>query len=461
MIPLSQKDLGSDHEWEDSLRRFRQFLQIPTVSYQNRDDMEEGAFLLFQNTLKEHYLNSPDVDCFFPDPYQIIIHWKSSSGNTNKPILLLAHYDVVPVKEELWIHKPFGADLVEGYIWGRGSIDTKITLIGLMEALKNSQENGLTPNRDVWFAFAGDEETKSIAAKSMAAWFKKRNIYFEWILDEGGAIVHDVIPGLSEPLALVGVAEKGNVNWLITSESKGGHSSSPPPESALGQVSKALSLLEKKKRYTKLPFAVRDFFYYSSSLFPFPQNVIMANLWLFQPLLVKILKSRPLTAAQIQSTIAVTMSGGSSVPNVLPTRAWGIINSRLLPGDTINKGLARYRKILKDTGVYIDIQDPEEGCDPVYSDDRNGPAYKELELFHRSLEGLVDAAGVVPYLNMTTTDSKYYKDLGDRVYRFSPYLLSSEELDLMHAPNERLSVDNYKRVVSFYTHLLQEICHET
>ncbi len=441
---------------EALISRFQRAIAIPTMSHSEYSRNDEDRFAEFQDFLQWEFadlLADCEIERF--GVYGITIRWPARGVSEYLPLLYTAHYDVVPVEGQEWTYPPFEARRAEGYVWGRGTLDTKNSLMALLEAAARLHADGFVPSRDIWFAFAGDEETSSLrGARTMARWFEERGIRFAWVFDEGGIIAENMVPGVRGNAALVGVAEKGYANILLEAEDSGGHSSSPGSRTALGRVSRAVDRLERGPRPSSIPPTMKRFFIRSAPYMGFGLKLVMANLWLFAPLVKIILSQKDSTRAMLHSTIAPTMAGASDVENILPTRAWAVINVRLAPGEQIPLMLTRFRRIIADESVRVSLQNEDDANEAVVPP-QGGGTDAFLHSVERALGDSTPLLAALPYLMTGATDSKYYAHLADEVYRFVPMLLNSRELELLHAPDERISEANYFRMVGFYARHLQ------
>ena len=151
----------------------------------------------------------------------LLFHWKGKHADA--PAVLMAHYDVVPADEEYWEKPPFAAVLENGVLWGRGTLDTKVTMNAALFAADKLIATGFVPENDVYFAFSGGEEVNGMGASHIVSYFEEKGIVPGIVLDEGGAVVENVFPGVSAPCGMVGIAEKGMLNLEFSVKSAGGH----------------------------------------------------------------------------------------------------------------------------------------------------------------------------------------------------------------------------------------------
>jgi carboxypeptidase PM20D1 len=383
--------------------------------------------------------------------YSLIYHLKGSDPSL-KPALFMGHMDVVPVDEntlEQWQHLPFGGEVIDATIWGRGTIDDKVSVLALMESMELLLKQGIQPKRSVYFAFGHDEVVGGKGAIAIAEHFSQQNIHFEFVLDEGGIVTEGLIPGASQPVALVGVAEKGFVNFRLSVSGQGGHSSQPPEHTAAGVLAQALVKVENNQFPSSMEYSKQmlDAIAYSM---PLSIRLPMANLWLFSPLVENVLLSKPSTAASVRTTTALTMLQGSNKSNVLPTQASAVVNFRILPGDTIAIIQAHLEKVIDDPRVHIESFMGNEAS-PISSTSSYG-----FKLIEKTIRRLDEKILVAPYLVLGATDSRHFYKLSDNVYRFMMVRLNPHTLKGFHGINEKIAVKDYLQAIQFYYAMLEQ-----
>jgi carboxypeptidase PM20D1 len=341
--------------------RFRASLKIPTwwPSGALPGDAEaEAALLRFQEFLVEGFpVFHRAAERWVLNPYSVLYRWPGADAakdRDNSAVLFLAHYDVVPAETEKWNVDPFGAEMKDGFIYGRGSLDMKSTLIGIMEAAENLCAAGFKPKRDVWFAFGGDEERTGVhGAKEAAKWFAQRGQRFSWVLDEGLAIVENMIKGIHCPLALVSIEEKGFLSLNLSVAQEPGHTSRPPETQAVVILGRALCRIAAKPFPLKLVPTVETFFKQVSPLMPGIQGFVMRHAHALGPLFFKAVASNPTITAMLRTTVAMTQLEGSAADNVLPSEARAVINLRLRQPWTVETVTNFIRKAINDERVQI------------------------------------------------------------------------------------------------------------
>lgn len=435
--------------------RLAKALTFETISHMSGDNTDKDVFLAFHQYLQESFpLVHRTLSKEIVNELSLLYRWQGSDPEL-KPILLLAHQDVVPVMPESlskWQQPPFAGRIVDGVIWGRGAVDIKSAILGKMEAIESLLENQIQPKRTIYLAFGHDEE---IGGRQGAAHIARRlaeeQLEFEFVLDEGGTIVHQgVIPGIDSQVALVGVAEKGYVSLKLTARATGGHSSMPPRHTAVGVISRAITALEDN------PFPAN--MEYSSTLFanigPKMEGLnkwVFANMWLTQPLVEMILSGANTTNATIRTTTAATMISGSDKDNVLPDVASAVVNFRIMPGETIASVIAYVTKTIDDHRVEISRID--EGVNPSPVSPSNNHSFA---LLAQTIHQIANDPELVvsPYLVVGGTDAKHYSQLSHNIYRFAFNRFTPESLGQMHGINEQITVDDYLDMVTFYHQLI-------
>lgn len=429
-------------------------VRIKTISYTEPGKTDKTQLTAFHDYLKQTYPKAhAAMEREVVNEYSLLFTWKGSEPAL-EPILLMAHMDVVPVEggsETEWAHPAFAGEIADGFVWGRGSIDDKASVIGLMEAAERMAAEGFKPKRTIYFAFGHDEEIGGIeGAMKVAALLKSRGVKLEYVLDEGMAVLKGVVPGVAAPVALIGIAEKGYATLELTVETKGGHSSQPPKSTAIGILSEAVAELEEHPFPASIRGPIKDMFKALRPEMPFGMRIIFGNLWLFGGLVESKLAAAPSTNATIRTTTAVTVIEGGVKDNVLPSKARALVNFRIIPGETIETVKTRAEKIIDDPRVKIAVR--EGAVDPSKISKTNLPAYLMLEeTIHQSFPEAV----VAPALVVGGTDSRAYSDLSDCVYRFQPVTFVSEDLSRIHGKDERMPVEGFANAVRFFVQILR------
>jgi carboxypeptidase PM20D1 len=436
------------------LRRLSEAIRIQTVSVDPATASNTDAFRDFHAFLAKAF---PRVHAQLTKEVisrdSLLYAWKGKDDRL-KPILLMAHMDVVPVDPataKSWTHGPFSGELAEGYVWGRGAMDDKSGTLAILEAVEHLLAEGIQPARTVYLAFGHDEETGGHAgAAKIAGLLRARGVALEFVLDEGMNILSGILPGIAAPVALIGIAEKGYLSLQLTVETAGGHSSLPPPESAIGIVSRALQSLERTPFPSRLGGAARQMFQFLGPEMPWFTRLALANLWLVDPLVRKQLAKSPLINAAIRTTVAPTIFNAGIKENILPSSATAVVNLRLLPGDSVASAVAHVRRAIADPRVRITpLPVPLE---PSAVSDVGSPNFA---LMQRTIGQTAPTALVAPALLVAATDSQHYTGLSRDIFRFLPITLGPEDAKRYHGIDERISFEDYERCVRFYAQLIR------
>ena len=431
--------------------RLSQMIQCETVSYNDLEKIDFKRFDDFKALLSELYPEIHKIcERSFHGRTGILYRWAGKSKQ--EVTVLMSHYDVVPCNASLWTKPPFSGEIEDGYVWGRGTLDTKGTLCGIMEAAEALIREGYSPENDIYFSFSGDEEISGPSAPAIVESLKAAGIKPALVLDEGGAIVENVFPGVSKPVAVIGTGEKGYLDLRLVMEGKGGHASAPPAHSLVGSLAKAVVKLEEKPFKAHLTQPVLEMFKTLGRHSTFSYRVIFANLWLFMPLLkVLFTKQGGEMNALIRTTTAITKMEGSKAYNVLPPYAEIGMNLRLMPNDTV----ASAKKYVEDTignpDIKVEVVESREAS-PISPTGSKG-WHQVGEAIHETWQNVI----VSPYLMLAASDSRHFCEISDHVLRFSAMPLSKEERGLIHGNDERIKIENLVSTVRFYKNLIGKL----
>ena len=400
------------------------------------------------------------LPCLYPDIWKVctvtqfpdrglLLHWKGKASD--KPSVMMAHYDVVLVVEQMWEKPPFAGILEDGVLWGRGTLDTKVTLNGALSAANHLVRQGFVPEQDVYFAFSGGEEVNGRGAERIVDYFAENGIVPELVVDEGGAVVENVFPGVKVPCGMIGIAEKGMINVRYTVHSGGGHASAPLPKSPVTDLAMACRKVVERPFPMHLTPPVAGLFDTLGRHSNFLYKLIFANLWCFKPVLDKIcIASGGEMNALVRTTTAFTMMEGSSARNVIPAKASLVSNMRLNPEDSVESAVAYLKNTVKDETVEIEVL---EGNEPSRISVTDCDSYRKVAA---AVSATWDGCITSPYLMVQCSDSRHYDRISDKVYRFSAMDLTKEERGTIHGNNERIRVETIHRSVEFYIRLLQQ-----
>lgn len=434
--------------------RLAESLKFRTISYQ-----DTSAFDLAEFAALHRYLETA-----FPRVHQVLIretvggasllyNWRGPDTSL-APIVLMAHQDVVPVEpgtEGAWSHPPFGGAIAGGYVWGRGAIDDKSNLTAQLEAVELLLARGYQPRRTVLLAYGHDEEVGGVnGAARIVELLEARGVRPAFVVDEGGALAEGIIPGLAVPVAAVGIAEKGYLSLELSVRTDGGHSSMPPPRTAIGILARALDRLERHPMPRGLRPVTEATFDYLGPELPFAARLALANRWLFEPLIVRQFGATAIGNAMLRTTTAPTIFQAGVKENVLPSVASAVVNFRLLPGDSIRHVVEHVRRKIDDPRIEIRMLGFRSEPSPTSSVDSDA-----FRLIARSIRQVVPDAVVVPWLVVGGTDSRYFTRLSAAIYRVSLVRAGPGDMGRIHGIDERVGIENYGEMVRFYVQLLQ------
>ena len=390
--------------------------------------------------------------------YSLLYTWEGSDTKSLEvkalPIALLAHQDVVPVApgtEKDWQHPPYDGVIADGFIWGRRSWDDKGNLYSMLEAAEAMAKAGFKPKRTVYFAFGHDEETAgTVGAKGIAALLASRGVRLDFVVDEGLLITEGIMKGLDKPAALIGVAEKGYATLVLNAQATPGHSSMPPRDTAIGMMSAALARLEDRRLPMHVRGTVAEMFDTLAPEMSGFNRVVLSNLWLFKPLLLREFEKSGPTEAMVRTTTALTIFNAGDKDNVLPGDAEATVNFRLIPGDTQASVSNHVRGTIQNDRVSIKPFPGNTDPPPV-----TGTASPAFQMFNRTIREVFPDVIVTPGLMVAATDSRHYVGVTDKIFRFSPVRANSDDLKRFRGTNERLSVEGYADMIRFYQRLIE------
>ena len=445
-IPEGEETIDRDKAVEN-LRTLIRFKTVSNTDPQLEDDAE---FQKLIDKLPELYPHVFETCKFERMPDRgLLFTWEGKQHS--EPSVLMAHYDVVPVDEAGWSKPPFEAILENGVVWGRGALDTKVTFNGVLTAADHLLAQGYQPEQDIYFAFSGGEEVNGLGAVHIVDWFEAHGITPALVVDEGGAVVQDVFPGVKQPCGLIGIGEKGLMNAQFRAVSAGGHASAPKPHTPVGVLSAACKRLEDHPFPAHIDGAAAQMFDTLGRYSSFLYRMIFANLWCFGwiiDLLGK--KSGGEMNALVRTTVAFTQMEGSSARNVIPPEATMVANMRLNPADSVQSALAYLKKTVKNPDVEVTAL---ESFEPSPLSETNCPAWDKVA---SAVAGTWPGCIVSPYLMVQCSDSRHYGKLSNHVYRFSAMDLSAEERSTIHGNNERIRTETVGKAVEFFIRLMKQ-----
>lgn len=446
--PLPPSGIEGD---DAAVARFQELLRCETVWDLHNPDADRSAFDEFVPLLRRLYPTVFErLELELIDGYGISLLWKGVD-RALAPVVLMAHHDVVPADASEWTHDPFAADIADGRIFARGAVDTKCIWAALMESAEHLLKEGYVPPRDVYFFSSNTEEDGGDTAPHMVEHLKSIGRVPYMVLDEGGAVIDNPPLGVKGQFAVVGVAEKGIFDAFITTSAEGGHAATPSLEDATAKLVSGLDGLQKNPPASKLSAPVAAMLRELAAHGSWALRIVFANLWLFRPVVIRIMQGDPETAAMVRTTYALTQLEGSPAHNVIPKRAKATVNVRVDPGETVDAAFARIKERF-DEGTSYELAEVSEPS-PIapFADD---PAFDYLRAVIRSV---YPTAGIAPYVQTSCSDARRFHRICPRTYRFAGILFKGDQRNRVHGQDENLDVDSFKRGIGFYTEFIRHL----
>ena len=450
----ASSDIASfDIDREKAIVNLSRAIQFKTISHEQEEKLDKAEFLAFILWLKKTYPKvSATMNLVMVNELTPVYQWKGKN-TALKPALLSAHYDVVPVSKDAllkWEHPPYSGLVKGGFVWGRGAIDNKVAVITILEAAEYLIGQGFQPERTFYFSFGHDEEVGGVnGASKVVDYFHDQGVELSWTLDEGSMVSQGVLAGIDGLLASINVAEKGFLTVELKTTSVGGHSSTPPPETAVGVISKAIYRLQENQVEGELEGLSEMFFDAVSRHFPLEKRAIFANRWLFGSVINSQIGKTPVGNALLRTTTAPTMLSGSDKANVLPTEATATVNFRIHPSDTVDDVLEHVRNTINDERVELLVKTARQPS-PI-----SDAGSETFDLIARALQASFGPMIIAPGLTIGGTDTKHYYKLADNSYRINPILVDKSDISRIHGISERISLDNIEKAVKFYVLLFE------
>ncbi len=428
-------------------RKLSAMVRCETVSH--RDKPEPEKFRAFHGVLAELFptvhreLEKTEIDG------NLLFFWRGKRHD--RPLVLMSHQDVVPAEGE-WLHPPFSGDIADGKVWGRGSSDTKCTVMAFFQAIEELLQTGFVPAQDVYLASSCTEEYGGPGASKLVEELKRRGVTVFLVCDEGGGIIGDPMGGVPGRFAMVGVFEKGQANLKVTARSNGGHSSAPPRNTPIPRLAAFVNSMEKRSPFRKklLP-EVRSMLENYAPYASFPLRLLFGNLWLFAPLLKAVMPMvSPQAAAMLRTTAAFTMASGSDACNVIPQEASVWANLRFIPHQGKDKSLQRFRRRARRYGLDVEVI---SAVDFTPSVDTRGEAWA---LVNQAIEECFPGLPVSPYIVTGGTDARFFQEICPSCVRFGPVVYDPEQMTGMHGLNENIGAACLPGAVDFYNTMIRK-----
>lgn len=433
--------------------RLSEAIRFRTVSYEDRDRLDSEEFEGFIAFMEESYpLIHERAERRRIGDYTLLFRWEGGNPDL-RPGMLMGHYDVVPVEPETlakWHYPPYAGMIADGFVWGRGAFDDKSGTLSFFEAIEYLMSTGYEPERTLYFAANHDEEVGGLGGAALVAeWLEALGVELAFLVDEGMPIAEEILTGIESPLAMIGVAEKGNLNIELSITNSGGHSSMPPQQTSIGELAAAIRSLKDNPMPGRFSDLIQSSFEPISPDLPFVYRMGLANLWLFRPLIASRLSRLPHTNAALRTTIAPTIFEAGVKTNVLPAHARAVVNFRIHPNDDVARVLDYVESTISNPDVQIRVLEGTREASRV-SDIRAEP----YERLRRSIWETFDEIPIAPSMFLAATDSRHFHGLTENIYRFRAIRVRPEDRDRLHGTNERLSVENYAEMIQFQIRLL-------
>ncbi|MFT6827011.1 MAG: carboxypeptidase PM20D1 [Roseivirga sp.] len=434
------------------LDRFQTALRIKTISFENKADFDSTQFEAFNVFLKESF---PLVDSLLEhqvfNQYSHLFKW-TGSDNSLKPVILMGHIDVVPIASPgKWSVDPFGGIIKDDVIWGRGTIDDKFSVISILEAVELLLSEDFQPKRTTYLAFGHDEEVGGdLGAVAIVAYLKSQGVSAEYVLDEGYAITQQLIPGVEDDVAFIGIAEKGSTTIELTVDMDGGHSSQPASETAIDVLANAVVKVKGNPLEATLSAPMMEFINQIGPEMGFVNKMAFANTGIFKPLIVSTYESSGGTGnALIRTTTSPTIFQAGIKENIIPTSARALINFRIIPGQNADDVLSHVNSVVNDERVKTNFFGFNSNPSPVSPTDSEG-----YDLINKSMKQVFDGLLTAPNLVIAATDSRHFTEISPNIYRFVPYHINQSNIKTFHGIDERIPVEDYKNAIRFYRQLI-------
>lgn len=436
----------------DPLLALQELLRLPTVAAPSGGSYDEAPFVAAHEALRRHFPQVMAEEVIAVEPHGLLVRVAAdpaAADDGSDPVVLMAHLDVVPVgDEDRWTHPPLSGEVVDGQLWGRGTLDDKGQLVAAIAALESLLADGGRPARDVWLSFGGDEEVLGRGARNAVDILRERGVQPWFVLDEGGAVASGAFPGVDAPLGVIGVSEKGAVSLRLTASGRGGHASTPAKGGPASRIATAITRLERRPFAAALNPPTAEMLRRLGPHLPAPLRPLVERADRLAPALARaMVAAGPEAAALVRTTLAVTTLKGSPAINVIPTSVEAGVNLRVAVGETAAAAVERVRRIV---GQEIDVRVVEQH-DPSPISPVDDAAFALLE---RTITEVYPDAVPIPYVLYAATDSRHFTAICDRVYRFAPFRMSKAQRESIHSYDEHIGVEDLLDGVRWYRALL-------
>ena len=440
---------------QGAAERLSEAVTYKTISWSREAPVEVAEFEKLHALIDRSYPNvASKLEKQIIGGHSLLYKWEGTDPSLPAAILM-GHMDVVPVEEgteQNWTHSPFSGKIVNGAIWGRGTLDDKLSVLATLEAAEYQLSKGYQPKRTFYFAFGHDEEVGGEnGAGNIAKLLTEQGVKVAFTLDEGMVVVQGIMPGVEEPIAFIALAEKGYLTLELTAKAEGGHSSIPPKQTAVGKISRAIARLEENRLPAVLRRPVSDMFDTLAPYMPTSLKAVISNRWLLEPVLVGQLGKGGATNAMVRTTTAATIIEGGTKDNVLPSTAKATVNFRILPGTTIQGVIDHVNSVVDDKDISVAVK---QGNEPSKVSAHDHESYHHIS---KTIGEVLPDVLVSPGLMLAGSDSKHYEKLAENNYRFIPMRFGPDDLGRIHGTNERIMIDNYEEIIQFYIRLMENV----
>ncbi len=434
---------------ERAVERFQIMIREKTVSNRN-GEFDKEIFGRFLPLLKELYPSVFEVvEAERINEFGILLRWKGKNSCL-KPVVTMAHHDVVAAVEEDWKHPPFAAEIHDGVIWGRGSTDTKCIIAAILESMEKLIAEGFVPERDIYFASSNCEEYGGDTMVKIVDTFRERGITPWFVLDEGGAVMLQLPMGIKKPFAMVAFSEKGGATVRLTAKAKTAIRGVTVKKSAPVQLVEALNKLEQNPAKATINPVMEEMLRRFSPHVPEPLKTVLANIKLLKPIITKVMESNSDTAAMIRSSISIISIDASAPNGAVPTQATAMIRVRIAPHDYFEDILAHIRKTV---GEHIELEVVRRS-DPPRLSELGTDSFRYIE---KTINRVFPEAGVAPFILDAATDGRHFSAISSEVYRFAPFAVDDDRFNAVHNADERMPVEDYLKMIEFYTHFFENL----
>jgi carboxypeptidase PM20D1 len=434
-----------------AVAKLQALVRIPTVSHRDWAEVDTGAFDAFVAELARQFpLLHQRLELTRVDTHGLLFRW--AGGSSDRPVVLMAHLDVVPVDDGApWQHPAFGAEIHDGAVWGRGTLDDKGALVAVCEAVETLLEQDFVPAQDIWLSFGCNEEVSGRAAPLAVEELERCGVRPWFVVDEGGAIAAEAFPGVAAPIGVIGVTEKGVTSLELRVDGRGGHASTPARNGPTARLARAITRLDRHQMAASVPEPTVELLRRIAPHANAALRPLLANAARLRPVLTRVLVAAgPEPAAMTRTTVAVTTLAGSPALNVIASTARAGVNIRIMVGDTVASVLEHVRRTIDDDQVQVTVVEQNEPS-PI------SPRDEAFALIESTIAEVFPDAVPAPYVMMAATDSRFFTPICSRVYRFAPFRMTKAQRESIHSYDEHLGVDAFVDGVRWYQRLIERI----